>query len=527
MSDNIEFPIIKNEPVLNICLFRDMDSIDICFNDRNYTISDSQGIIIKNKINKERTWRLKINECNTAKYSYYLIIKESSDLNIIQQEYEKLKINSDQLTITKSGGEVFYRNQFITKNHIYLLMAGPFSSEREARYYCKNFGHLNHCNVHRKLEKQGTGIIEIFDLERDFYTEINDSLKLIPIDSGEYFQIKNFGIPLCGESEKIKRENLYYQGGLHIRIDENNSLAGANQISFKHYLNGVLASEIGEQDSPEFVKAMAIVARSQVFAKYGQRHFEEAFDFCSSGHCIRYYGIKQTSDHIAEAVQQTEGLLLQNNSVINPAHFSYSCGGHTDTPALNNNPHSSIGKFDCCKSKNFSYTLTNENEVKNWILHQPEVFCREISEASIIAPKLATNSFRWEIFYTRVELEKILKEKTGEDPGIIYEIIPIARGVSGRIKEIEILGSLKNVRVEGELNIRSALSESLLQSSCFIVESEVGDDGVPLSFTFAGAGNGHGIGLCKVGAAKMASENNSMEKILGHYYTESSIQKKY
>jgi stage II sporulation protein D len=99
--------------------------------------------------------------------------------------------------------------------------------------------------------------------------------------------------------------------------------------------------------------------------------------------------------------------------------------------------------------------------------------------------------------------------------------------VSGRIKDIEILGSLKNVRVVGELNIRSALSDSLLQSSCFIVKPELGEDGIPLSFTFIGAGNGHGIGLCKVGAAKMASENKNMENILNHYYQESNIQKKY
>ena len=530
MLSKIKFPIIQNEPVLTICLFRNLDAIDICFDDRNYTISDSQGTVINNKINAERTWRLKIKECDTAEYSYYLIINESPDLTVIQKEYERLKKNSDQLSIVKSGGEVFYGDQLITKNHICLLMAGPFNSEKEARHYCKNFGQLNHCNVHRKLEKNGSGIIEIFDMDSDFYAEVNDSLKLVPINYDKYFQIKHFEIPLCGESEKITRENLFYQGGLHIKIDENNALAGANQISLEHYLKGVLASEIGDQDSVEFVKAMAIVVRSHIFAKYGQRHFDETFDFCCSGHCLRYYGIKPTSDHIAKAIKQTEALLLQNDSAVNPAYFSYSCGGHTDTPDLNNSSpqrHLSTGKFDCCESKDFSYKLANETDVEKWIMQQPEVFCRETAEASIIAPKLATNSFRWEIFYTRIELEKILKEKTGEDPGIIYEIIPISRSVSGRIIEIEMLGSLKNVRVEGELNIRSALSNSLLQSSCFIVKSEVGEDGVPLSFTFVGAGNGHGIGLCKVGAAKMASENNSMENILNHYFTESFIQKKY
>ena len=409
-------------------------------------------------------------------------------------------------------------------------MAGPFTSEKEARHYCKNIGQLNHCNVHRKLEKSGSGIIEIFDLESDFYAEVKDSIKLLPLHFQEYFEIKQFEIPVCGEFDKIIRENLFYQGGLKIRIDENSALAGSNQIPLELYLKGVLASEIGEHNSIEFIKAMAIVVRSQIFANYGQKHIDEPFNFCSSGHCLRYYGIRPESDLIAEAINQTNGMLLENDKTIHPALFSYSCGGHTDTYEINNislNGHKTIPKFDCCKSKQFNYNLTDEDDVEHWILEQPEVFCREASEASIIDPKLATNSFRWEIFYTRAELENILKEKTGEDPGIIYEIIPLSRGVSGRIKEIEILGSLKNVRVVGELNIRSALSNSHLQSSCFIVKAELGEDGIPLNFTFIGAGNGHGIGLCKVGAAKMASENQSMENILNHYFQESSIQKKY
>jgi stage II sporulation protein D len=525
-----EFPIIQNQPALNICLFKNMDTIDICFNDNNYTIRDSQGKILENKINAKRKWRLKIKDCDTATYSYYLSICESYDLNFIQNEFEKLRNNCDQILIRQAGGEVFYSGNKITNNHKYILMAGPFKSEREARHYCKNIGQLNHYNVHRKLEKNGSGIIEIFDLESDFYTEVNDSIKLIPIDYKEYFEIKHFEIPLCGESAKVVRENLFYQGGLHIKIDENSELAGFNQVSLELYLKGVLASEIGEQNTLEFIKAMAIIIRSQVFANYGQKHFDEPYDFCSSGHCLRYYGIKPQSDFIAEAINQTSGLLLENQKTVYPALFSYSCGGHTDTYDINNiasDGHKANAKFDCCESRQFNYNLTNEDDVEQWIMLQPEVYCKETNEASIIDPKLATSSFRWEVFYTRLELEKILNEKTGENPGIIYEIIPLSRGVSGRIKDIEILGSLKNVRVVGELNIRSALSDSLLQSSCFIVKPELGEDGIPLSFTFIGAGNGHGIGLCKVGAAKMASENKNMENILNHYYQESNIQKKY
>ena len=118
-------------------------------------------------------------------------------------------------------------------------------------------------------------------------------------------------------------------------------------------------------------------------------------------------------------------------------------------------------------------------------------------------------------------------EKTGEEIGIIYEIIPISRGVSGRIKEIEIFGSLKNVRISGELNIRSAFSETFLNSSCFIIQPETDSDGVPLSFLFVGAGKGHGVGLCKTGAAKMVSADIGHEAIINHYYEKCEIKRIY
>ena len=131
------------------------------------------------------------------------------------------------------------------------------------------------------------------------------------------------------------------------------------------------------------------------------------------------------------------------------------------------------------------------------------------------------------MFYTRNELEAIIYEKTGEELGIIYEIIPIARGASGRIREVEILSSLKNIKISGELNIRSALSVTLLNSSCFFVEAERDMDGVPINFTLIGAGKGHGVGLCKVGAAKMSMLGKNYTEILAHYFKKCDVKRIY
>jgi SpoIID/LytB domain protein len=171
--------------------------------------------------------------------------------------------------------------------------------------------------------------------------------------------------------------------------------------------------------------------------------------------------------------------------------------------------------------------LSTEKDIEKWILGKPEVNCRIDDKGMNSSQKLLADSFRWEVFYTRKELQKILTEKTGEDLGIIYEIIPLNRGVSGRIKEIEILGSLKNIKIAGELNIRSAFSETFLNSSCFIIQTEPDLDGIPMSFLFVGAGKGHGVGLCKVGAVKMATENAGHEEILRHYHEKCEIKRIY
>ncbi|MEJ2055006.1 MAG: SpoIID/LytB domain-containing protein [Calditrichaceae bacterium] len=476
------------------------------------------------------TWRIKIKESEPAVFSYFLVLKTSMEKDIILESYDKYKSSCDLLNIKESGGDVYYLNRFITSNHTYKLMAGPFNTEKEARYFCRNFSHLNHCNIHRKCEKKGSGIIEIFDLSGDFYAEVENSLKFTPVRNEEYFEIKNFRIPVCGEEEKTRQENLFYQGGLNILIGEDRSLAASNQIPLDLYVKGVLTSEIGEQNSAEFIKSMAVVIRSHLFAKYGREHFDEEYDFCSSAHCLRYYGVKPASDKIDTILKQTDGILLERDNNIDPAYFSYSCGGHTEQSEpgqIKNTERRHNGKFDCDSSKGLNYKLETEIDVENWIYEKPDVFCRELNQASNIAPDIATNSFRWEVFYTRQDLENIIKFKTGVDPGIIYEITPVKRGVSGRLNEIEILGSLKNLKIEGESNIRSALSYTSLQSSCFIVKYEHGEDGIPLSFTLIGAGNGHGSGLCKVGAAKMASDNKSMEVILNHYFEDSVISKKY
>ena len=118
-------------------------------------------------------------------------------------------------------------------------------------------------------------------------------------------------------------------------------------------------------------------------------------------------------------------------------------------------------------------------------------------------------------------------KKTGEDIGTLYDIIPLHRGASGRLMEIEILGSRKNRKIKKELNIRRALSDTALNSACFVVDMELGEMGTPITINFQGAGWGHGVGMCQYGAATMAENKAMHQEILSHYYPDTTIETLY
>ena len=135
--------------------------------------------------------------------------------------------------------------------------------------------------------------------------------------------------------------------------------------------------------------------------------------------------------------------------------------------------------------------------------------------------------FRWEVSYSRKELEDIIKKRTDEDIGVLYDIIPLHRGVSGRLMEVEVLGSRKNIRLKKELNIRRALSPTYLRSACFVIDIEMGEVGTPLAFHFRGAGWGHGVGLCQIGAAAMCAKGFAAEDVVTHYFPGARVKKLY
>jgi len=335
------------------------------------------------------------------------------------------------------------------------------------------------------------------------------------------------------------------------------TLSVINRISLEAYLKSVISSEMSAEAPFEFLKAHAITSRSWLVAmlereakkknvqtqaqhsiesedeiiRWYAREDHVHYDVCADDHCQRYQGItKIISSSVIKTIEETRGIFLVADNEICDARFSKACGGKTelfencweDTPIsyLKSILDSSLQLSD----------IDSEEKAEKWILSFPDSYCNTNDESIIrkVMPSYDQETkdfFRWKIEYSRKQLEEILYSKSGIDFGTVLDIIPVKHGPSGRIVKLKIVGSKRTIVVGKELEIRRWLSTSHLYSSAFIVEIERDTNGLPVKFIFHGAGWGHGVGLCQIGAAVMASKGFSAEEILKHYFNGAELKK--
>jgi len=362
-----------------------------------------------------------------------------------------------------------------------------------------------------------------------------------------------FNVTIGNRFHWERTEDQTFQGDLIFLRRNDGTITVINEILLEDYLKSVISSEMSGAAPKEFLKAHAILSRSWLLAaldrkkkkietstavsKTTQKHGEvicwyeredhDLFDVCADDHCQRYQGISKIASEQAEAaVLETRGMAITYQDEICDARYSKACGGITEDfdTAWDNKR---VPYLRSISDTSVSHRpITTEEEASAWILSNPEAYCCTKDERLLgkILPEFDRETkgfFRWKIDYSRKELEAILREKSGFDFGTLKEIIPLHRGPSGRISQLSIVGSKRGVVVGKELEIRRWLSRSHLYSSAFIVKR------VAEQFIFHGAGWGHGVGLCQIGAAVMATRGFSAEEILNHYFTGVEIKKIY
>jgi len=525
----IHLPEKNGEPVFRIGILEDQDFLDFKVMGK-FSVTDAEGNVLIENITSDLKWRVKVKESRAGKEVFHLILYQSFNKERIEEKLQIARKYDPDARIEVLGGNIYLGDRRINNNTKYIILSGTYETEMEAKKSFKRFQPEFNPSVTKETIKEPSGVLEFFDAEYENAGEVEIAFKLVP----EKVETKIHLYNIRTYDEVHQKEHLVervYQGTIEFRIDNRGKLMAISEIPLETYLKRVVYSEIGTDLPVEFSKSLAIVCRSEVLARVQHNHLGDPYDMCDWGHCLRYYGEDFEDRNIEQAVEETRGqVIFTSHNNICDAYFNLICGGHTEDATgvweIDEAPQFH-GKYDWVKVPREFTNLQDENTVRNWILSRPDAWCNLKGRKVPASLEQYKKYFRWEVDYSRQELEEIIRKKTGEDIGILFDIVPLRRGRSGRLKEIELIGSLKNYRIRGELNIREALSNDYLESSCFIVEKEMDEVGTPISFTLVGAGQGHGVGMCKTGAAVMALEGYDWRKILNHYFENCDIRSIY
>lgn len=360
-----------------------------------------------------------------------------------------------------------------------------------------------------------------------------------------------------------RKETQTFLGTLRFVV-ESDKICAINELPVEKYLESVISSEMSATSSLELLKAHAVISRSWLLAqmkkrrdvaesgnnffsftkkedmliRWYDREDHTIFDVCADDHCQRYQGItKETSPHVAEAIRQTKGQVLLDGDEICDARFSKCCGGVTeefqycweDTPKN----YLTAVRDIALGIESALPNLTNEEEAEKWIRFNPPAFCntqdkRILSQVLNDYDQETVDFYRWKVTLTQEKLQQLIADRLKMDLGSILDMKSVERGTSGRISKLQIIGTEKTFTIGKELEIRRTLSDSHLLSSAFIVDKyDIDEQGVPQRFELIGAGWGHGVGLCQIGAAVMGEEGYQYDAILLHYYQGAEIKKLY
>ena len=411
----------------------------------------------------------------------------------------------------------------------------------------------------RGSQRCGKQVVELSEGRILWENALYDELLFEPTDAQSSFTLEDVTIGVNFHWER--KEAQTFLGKLRFIVEDNN-ICAINELPVETYLTSVISSEMRATSSLELLKAHAVISRSWLLAQMEQRKAEnnnvekqpsffktdeeivrwydredhKRFDVCADDHCQRYQGItKAANKHVVEAIQQTAGEILTSHGEICDARYSKCCGGAVEEfqycwenikkPYLQALP-------DTLPDTTPLPDLTDEAVARQWILSSPDAFCNT-TDQKVLSQVLndfdqeTTDFYRWSQTYSQAEVKLLLEEKLEVQFGDIIDLVPLSRGKSGRIYRLKIVGKERTLIIGKELEIRRALSKSHLYSSAFIVEKADIKDGVPQKFIIKGAGWGHGVGLCQIGAAMMGKQGYRYKEILLHYYKGAEITKAY
>ncbi len=509
-------------PMIRIGVIQSTDTVAFKCN-RSFSLQNSKA---------EQIFAGKANE------KYILTIRSSRPAQIIYQV--RAGIEKDRSTAEKwiydlqrqgldarirTVGVSFEINKHQVDNREHWIAIGNFATYDEALAFRNRQTDPGEYVVIEDIRKPVIGELELSG------QNLGSIIRIIPDINDEFTHITLFDVMIGIEFHWQRFEDLDYRGIIEVGFNNQGKLVAINELDIENYLVSVNSSEMTPDCPLGLLETQTVVARNTVLATMGKHHYNTNFHLCSDDHCQCYQGKKREQLISRQAVERTWGEVIMYGNEICDARYSKICGGIME--AYHNvweNRNILYMVMGVDSDQPIDHPANTEEKAKRLIDNEVPAYCN--TKLYKLPPKLAKlystqNLFRWEVKYWREELEQLIQEKTGHDIGELQDIIPLERGDSGRLIYIELVGSKQRLKIGKELQIRRALSKSHLYSSCFYVEKEFDADGKVKQFNLKGAGWGHGVGLCQVGATVMAMKNIPYQQILHHYYKNTKIIRLY
>jgi len=511
------------QPELRVGLVQGLEHVQIMVSGV-FNIYNPKGRFVARGLEGHR-WQARIVELKPAEVEYRLRYWLTGDHRVAfekAQELRRLGLTPEVIEIKPSGAR--WNLQGINKKFYNVVLWDIYPNREAAEKARADLAHKASFEVMEHVKAPAGGSIELSSTETS---------KTYRFPSGSRIVTERFAVidmPVGEGYHWQGKKTQVFRGDLELRIDRQRKLSVINVLPLETYLLGVVPAEMSGGFPPEALKAQAVVARSEVLAKAGRNHLDEGFDICATAHCQVYGGLSKEDERATAAVEATAGLVLKVNGQIADAVYSGVCGGHTE----NNEaiwdgapqPHlrgifDGPGKPDLLRG-----LLQRDDVVAKWVRNKPPVYCNTVSTPVPAALQYTRKYFRWQVKESRQNLEKYISDATGRSFGELLNLVPLQRGVSGRIRRLRVIGSRASFEIDKDLAIRQALSANTLYSSCFTIE-KVGSGAAPEAFIFHGAGWGHGVGMCQTGAAMMAQKGQTFEQIIRHYYAGAKLEMAY
>lgn len=516
---------VGNDPVVKIGLLQNLNELRFQ-TPAAISLRHPKGRILARNVSGPR-WLVSIKQVEPARIEYRLLFMATRDKDEARAKLDKVVDAGLLPNLIEERPE--YDRLWVAQNATPLYKVAlreRFATREAALAKQKEIAGKAASELWEEVKKPASGILELQNLETKQSYQLPSGFQIIT----DRIEIPN--VPVGSGFHWEGTESRAYRGRLEIFIDRTAKLTVVNVLPMEEYVRGVVPSEMAQTFPLEALKAQAVAARNEIFSKVGTRHLEDGFDLCAEVHCQVYAGINREHATTTEAVTATKGLVMKAGGVIIDANYSGVCGGHTENNEYvwSGQPQAYLrGIFDGNGRPDLlGNSLQNENTLLRWLTTKPNVYCNTTQGQIPSALEYTKKYFRWENNYSRQELQDLIRKRTGEDFGELKDLVPLERGLSGRLLRLRVVGTKKTFEISRELAIRQALAERTLWSACIAFDKSGRDrNGLFTKFKILGAGWGHGVGMCQTGAAMMALRGQNYMQILRHYYAGVALDKKY